>query len=255
MNSEWSDQAARRPGFSQQVAPPDDIWSESDALLPGVLDADVPYMPQFEGSSFPLRPPHQNSGPQGYRGRPASQPYQPSYGAEMGNVRNGSSLNNASVLAKNFQSPQSWGGADNQASRQPTSQALGGTQDNLRREIEDLRRQVESGNRKIGSLRNELMKNRDAFEKMEQKWRSIEEKVMSYGNLEDLVNTVEGQFKRTMDVNNRSIKLWVQAAVAGIAEETNGGTGEYKNGSWGEQMEGGDGENQDGTSFDFMKGV
>jgi len=256
MNSEWSDQAARRPGFSQQAAPPDDIWSENDALLPGVLDADVPFMQQFEGSSFPIRPPHQNSGPHGYRGRSAPQPYQPGYGSV--NVRNSNSLTNPSDPTRNPQSPHSWGLADIQASKQPTSRALGGTQDDLRRDFDELRRQVDNHSRKLNFLYNELTKNHDEIKErwveVDEKWSSIDEKVMKYSNPEDLFNALEGKFKRTMDKNNRSIRNWVQLAVGGPAEDDrNGDTGGYKNSTWGEPMEGGDGENQDGASFDFLK--
>ncbi|KAH6694372.1 hypothetical protein BKA61DRAFT_662850, partial [Leptodontidium sp. MPI-SDFR-AT-0119] len=209
MNSEWSDQAARRPGFSQQAAPPDDIWSENDAaLLPDVLDADVPYMQQFEGSSFPIRT-HQNSGPQGYRGRSAPQPYQP--GNRAVNARSGSSLTNLSDPTRNLHSPHSWGGADNQASKQPTSQALGGTHDDLRRDVDYLRRQVDSLSRHLNFLRGEFAKNREAKDRwveMEEKWSRIEEKVMRYDNPDDLFNKLEGKFKRTMDKNNKSIRDW-----------------------------------------------
>ncbi|KAH6698210.1 hypothetical protein BKA61DRAFT_244019 [Leptodontidium sp. MPI-SDFR-AT-0119] len=256
MNSEWSDQAARRSGFSQQAAPPDDIWSENDALLPGVLDADVPFMQQFEGSSFPIRPPPQNSGPQGYRGRSAPQPNQPGYGPVNG--RSGSSLTSASDPTRNLHSPYSWGVADNQASKQPTSRALGGAQDDLRRDFDDLRRQVDTHNRKLNFLHSELTKNHDEvkerWDAVEEKWNSIDEKVMRYNNPEDLFRALEERFKRTMDKNNQTIKNWVQLAVEGPVEhDTNGGTGGYKNSTWGEQMEGGDGANQDGASFDFLK--
>ena len=217
MNSEWSDQAARRPGFSQQAAPPDDIWSENDALLPGVLDADVPFMQQFEGSSFPIRPPHQNSGPHGYRGRSAPQPYQPGYGSV--NVRNSNSLTNPSDPTRNPQSPHSWGLADIQASKQPTSRALGGTQDDLRRDFDELRRQVDNHSRKLNFLYNELTKNHDEIKErwveVDEKWSSIDEKVMKYSNPEDLFNALEGKFKRTSEFHSM-LREYVLTAPAWI---------------------------------------
>ncbi|XMA20314.1 hypothetical protein WAI453_013105 [Rhynchosporium graminicola] len=89
---------------------------------------------------------------------------------------------------------------------------------------------------------------------MDEKWSSINEKVMKYSNPEDLYNTLEGKFERIMDKNNRSIRNWVQIAVERHAEnDRNDGTEGYNNSTWGEQMEAGEVENQDVASFDFLK--
>ncbi|KAH6670169.1 hypothetical protein B0J14DRAFT_657253 [Halenospora varia] len=262
MNPEWiqSDRIPRRPGFARQAAPPDDIWPETDAFLPGVLEQDTSYTQQFEGPSFPpTRPAHQSSGQYGYRGRPASQPYPQNYAAGMGNIqRAGDPLASPFEPIRTPNNPHQWGAPNNQVSRPPNSQSLEEPQEGVRREIANL-------TRKLAGLQDELAKDRELKEKrcgeLEKKWSDLEEKVTGQGNLRDLLTAVEEKYKGILRENNKAVEGWLHAAVEGLTEAGMNGELEYKSGTWDEHMGGDDDENQgllsgvQSSSFDFIKGM
>ncbi|KAH6672616.1 hypothetical protein B0J14DRAFT_564233 [Halenospora varia] len=243
MNPEWiqSDRITRRHGFARQ-GPPDEIWPETDAFLPGVLEQDALYTPQFEDPSFPpTRPTHQSSGQYGYRGRPASQPYPQNYAAGMGKIQ---------------RTGDTWGGPNNQVSRLPNSQSLEEPQEGVRREVANL-------TRKLVGLQDELAKDCELKEKrcgeLEKKWSDLEEQVTRHGNLRDLLIALEEKYKGILRENNKAVAGWIHAAVEGLTEAGTNGELEYKSGTWGEHMGGNDDENQgllsgmQSNSFDFIK--